>query len=111
MSTKIKTGITIKLWLFMLEHGGRWTVAELSEQFKHSTDHIQRILWSMDGVGSVTRYRGTERKNGAAFGVTMKNRIPQRMVLADVVAAAGVRRVIENHPASNDSGRRTASLA
>lgn len=106
--TTPKSGITSKLWLFMLEHGGRWTTAELAEQHGYTAPQVDKLLWSMEGVGSVTRYRNSERKNGVAFGVTTNNRIPQRMRLSDVLTAAGVRRVIENRPASNDNDRRAA---
>lgn len=99
-------GITKRAWLFMLEHGGRWTVAELAEQFGCSTAHMDKIVWSMCKGARVTRYRSGQRKNGSAFGVSLRNVMPQGLRLADVVRATAVRVVIEPPvPASANDGR------
>lgn len=99
-----KTGITQRVWLFLLEHGGHWTVAELAEQMGCDAPYMDKILWSMHDVGSVSKVRSRQRKNGSAFGVSLKNRIPQRMLLAAVVNAMTVRQAIDaTEPAANDS--------
>jgi hypothetical protein len=104
-----KTGVTRRLWLFMLEHGGRWSVSELAEQMNHETAYIDRILWSMHDVGSVSKGRSGQRKNGIAFWVTPKNRLPQSLTLGEVQRALGVRIAIErNEAAANDSKRKAA---
>lgn len=89
-----RLGITRRLWLFLLEHGGHWTTAELAEQIGANNAYVDRILWSMHDVGSVSKYRSRQRKNGVAFGVSAKNRIPQGLTLDDVTKATGVRSVI-----------------
>jgi predicted transcriptional regulator len=89
-----RLGITRRLWLFMLEHGGHWTTAELAEQLGEDNTYIDRILWSMHDHGSLSKYRSSQRKNGSAFGVTAKNRIPQGLTLADVTKATQVREAI-----------------
>lgn len=107
---KRQTGITQRIWLFMLENGGRWTVAELAEQMGGvACAYMDRIVWSMHDCGSVTKYRSGQRKNGTAFGVSPRNRIPQGLSLADVMRAAGVRRAIDAAaPAANDARRKAA---
>jgi predicted transcriptional regulator len=90
-----RLGITRRLWLFLLEHGGHWTTAELAEQLGASNTYIDRILWSMHDCGSVSKYRSGQRKNGVAFGVTPRNRIPHGLTLADVTAATQVRSVMD----------------
>lgn len=101
------SGITQRVWLFLLETGGHWTVAELAEQMGGSTGYMDRILWSMHKVGSVSKYRSGQRKNGTAFGVSHRNRIPQWITLAQVAKAMGVRATIDAAvQAANDSRAR-----
>lgn len=100
-----KRGLTKWLWLFMLEHGGRWTINDLTDQCGHNGKYVERIVWSMVKVGSVTKARSGERKNGVAFGVSAKGRIPQGVTLAEVLKATSVREVMQAE-ASNDAQRR-----
>lgn len=110
MSGKEKTGITQRVWAFMLENGGRWTVAELAEQMKENATYMDRIVWSMHDVGTVCKYRSGQRKNGVAFGVGPRNRIPQGIRLQDVTAALGIRTQIDQPTrAANESNRRNAA--
>jgi predicted transcriptional regulator len=104
-----KSGITQRIWLFMLEHGGRWTTAEMAEQMGGDASYMDKILWSMHDVGSITKYRSGQRKNGVAFGVSPKNSIPQGMSLQNVFKALGIRKEIDSGAiAANDSKRRAA---
>jgi predicted transcriptional regulator len=96
-----RLGITRRLWLFMLEHGGHWTTAELAEQLGESPAYMDKIVWSMHDCASISKYRSSQRKNGVAFGVTARNRIPHGLTLADVTKAQQVRSVI----ASNEERR------
>jgi hypothetical protein len=88
-------GITQRVWLFLLEHGGHWTAAELAENTGASTAHMDRIIWSMCDVGSVTKRRSGYRKNGIAFGVNAACRIPQGITLRDIAKAQEARQIIE----------------
>lgn len=109
MSGGMKSGVTQRLWLFMLEQGGRWTVAELAEQMGQGATYMDRILWSMHDVGSVTKYRSGARKNGVAFGVSPRNSMPHGLKLQQVAQALGVRLAIDSTaPAANDGRRRVA---
>lgn len=102
------SGITQRVWLFLLEHGGRWTVAELAEQTGNGTAYMDRILWSMHDVGSVSKYRSSQRKNGTAFGVSQKNRIPQGITLQQVTKAMVVRATIDSATQAANDGRAQA---
>lgn len=107
--SKAKSGITQRVWVFMLEHGGHWTVAELAEQMGSGASYMDRILWSMVEVGTVTKRRSGQRKNGVAFCVTPANRMPQGLTLRSVCNAMGIRSQIEGtKPAANDSLRSAA---
>lgn len=101
------SGITQQIWLFLLEHGGHWTVSELAEQLGGSHEYMDRILWSMHKGGRISKYRSGQRKNGSAFGVSQKNRIPQWITLQQVASAMAVRAAIEAPAhAANDSRAR-----
>ena len=102
-------GITQRVWLFMLENGGHWTTAELAEQTGDNASHLDRILWSMHRVGSVTKYRNCQRKNGTAFGVSQRNRIPHGLALQEVLGAAGIRQVIDRPANASNDARRSAA--
>jgi hypothetical protein len=91
--------LTSRLWLFMLEHGGRWTVSELAEEVGETPERIDRVLWFMHTVGSVNKARSGQRKNGVAFGVTPRNRIPNGVTVAAVIGATQVRDQIERRAA------------
>jgi hypothetical protein len=101
-----KNGITQRIWLFLLEHGGHWTVAELAEQMGSSTPYMDRILWSMSDTGSVSKYRSRQRKNGSAFGVSPGNKVPQGITLREITKAQSARSVIDaDVVAANDTRR------
>jgi len=92
-----QTGASHKLWLFMLEHGGRWTAAELAEQIGSEAPYADDLVRSMARTGAVTRYRSsTGRKNGAAFGVSPANRVPLNLKVGQLVEALGVRTAIDS---------------
>lgn len=84
-------GITLEMWLHMLEQGGRWTVAELAEKFKLPRPEADRYTYFMVRSGCATRFRRTDRKNGVAFGVTNENDIPRGLKLQDLLRATGIR--------------------
>jgi predicted transcriptional regulator len=106
---KAKSGITQRVWLFLLEHGGHWTTAELAEQMGSDAGYMDRIIWSMHAGGTVSKYRSGQRKNGTAFGVTQANRIPHGLSLRQVTQAQAVRAEIESKPAANDAKTREAA--
>jgi hypothetical protein len=103
-----KSGITQRVWLFLLEHGGHWTVAELAEQMGEGAQYMDRILWSMHDHGTLGKYRSGQRKNGSAFGVKASNKVPQGITLSQIASAQAARVVIEHPPAANDSRRKAA---
>lgn len=91
-----QTGASHKLWLFMLEHGGRWTATELAEQIGTEAPHADDLVRSMARTGAVTRYRSGQRKNGASFGVSPSNRVPLNLKVGQLVKALGVRATIDS---------------
>jgi hypothetical protein len=102
-------GITRTLWQFLLEHGGHWTSSELAEQFGKDSGNVDRLMRSMQRFGRVTAYRSAHRKNGTAYGVTTRNRMPQCMTVEQVLSAVGVRNVIDGKGTAANDAKRTAA--
>lgn len=84
-------GCTRKVWLHMLEQGGRWTSTELAKELSMEAKVVDRLIYHMLRAKSLTRYPHPRRKNGVAFGVVSGNTVPRSVNLQDVLTATGIR--------------------
>lgn len=84
-------GLSRRMWLLMLEQGGRWTTTELAEKLDVHPDKAGSIAYFMVRSGTARKVRSGKRKNGAAFIVTNECMVPRDMKLGDLLASAGIR--------------------
>lgn len=84
-------GLTVSMWLLMLEQGGRWTTSQMAQKLNVPMSKAERMAYFMVRSKCATKYRRQDRKNGVAYGVTNDNTVPRDMKLDDLLKAAGIR--------------------
>lgn len=88
MSTKDDDTHTSRLWLRMLEWGGRWTANEIAKLLGVPAENADKLLRSLVDRGYVKTYPRTGRKNGVAFGIDQTCKIPRGLTVRDVLKVA-----------------------
>lgn len=79
--------MTAAMWVHMLEHGGRWTAAEMTAISKCDRYATDKLLASMQTKGIARVYSAPHRRNGRAYGVDATCKIPRGMTLQELMAA------------------------
>lgn len=80
-----------RMWLVMLEQGGRWTSRELADKFGLTPEKAESLTGFMVRSKIVKKVRSGKRKNGIAFAVTEGVMIPRDLMLSDLLRATDLR--------------------
>lgn len=76
---------TKRLWLRMLEWGGRWSAAEIAKLIGVPAENADKLLRSLVDRGYLKTYPRSDRKNGVAFGIDASCKIPRGLTVRDVL--------------------------
>jgi hypothetical protein len=79
-------GIIKAVWLHMLVEGGHWNANEMADLMRCCRKRMDSVICGMVKRGYLAKFREGERKNGAAYGVTLACRIPSDITLRDLAA-------------------------
>lgn len=90
-STTENEGLSRRMWLLMLEQGGRWTCTEIAHKLAIPVEKAGSLVYFMLRSGTVKRVRSGKRKNGVAFVVNSDCMTPREMRLGDLLDATGIR--------------------
>lgn len=84
-------GLSRRMWLLMLEQGGRWTAAELAEKCGVPVKKAESLAAFMVRSRTAKKVRSGKRKNGVAYMVTEGCEVPRGMNLGALLQATGMR--------------------
>lgn len=88
--SKQKTGAIRTIWLHVLTEGGYSTVAEVAEAVGRDRKITDKMLAYLASSGFCSRFENPDRKNGIGYGVTADCKVPNGVLVKDIVAAAGL---------------------
>lgn len=79
------TGMSKRLWLFLLEQGGRWNMSELTDALNEDKSTVSGTARSLVEAQMLRRYGREESASGRVeYGLTACCRIPREISLADL---------------------------
>lgn len=84
-------GLSRRMWLLMLEQGGRWTAAELAAKCGVQVKKAESMAAFMVRSRTAKKVRSGQRKNGVAYMVTEGCEVPRGMNLGALLQATGIR--------------------
>jgi predicted Rossmann-fold nucleotide-binding protein len=87
-----RAGTTKRLWLWLLLEGGYSSVTEIAEALGMERKPLDKTVIGLCDRGYLEKVAQSARaKNAVAFGVTPRCKVPQGVMLQELVLAGAVR--------------------
>lgn len=81
------TGVAKEIWLHMLAEGGYSSIGDISRSLNFQDKRIDRVITQMWERGFCLKTSDPRRKHGVGFGVTASCKVPQNVLLKEILAA------------------------